>query len=102
MESMERIRTLPATRTARDAAVWLIERLPGAISARIYPGDLNGLAFEFDHGPWDLSIEISGDGSMLLFGVETDGPREIEPETFGHCDFAVVLRLVAMLAANDP
>jgi hypothetical protein len=98
----QRVRDLPASDAARDVGDWLLAEMPSSVQrVRVYPGPGSGLAFEFENGSWDLTVEVSCEGMMLFFGVAIDGPGEIEPYPFDPRSDALVVRISRLAAAND-
>ncbi|MGO8091771.1 hypothetical protein AB9E29_32055 [Rhizobium leguminosarum] len=55
---------------------------------RIYPTLTGGVLFEFIVKGWDYSVEFNSDGTVELYGVEVDGPGELEPVAFSSANDA--------------
>lgn len=68
---------------AVSAAGELLRARPGfARLYRIFPTFEGGVLFEFEARGWDYSIEFGPCGEVEMFGVEIDGPREMEARRF--------------------
>lgn len=68
---------------ALEAADQLIKARPTlAADVRIYPEDTGGILMELVSNGWDLSLEFAPDGSVEIYGIEVDGPREFESVRF--------------------
>ncbi len=75
------------TDAAIEAAELFISKRPELTSAfRICPMEAGGVAFEFEVGGWDYSIEFGPDGDVEMFGVEIDGADEMRPTSFIRVD----------------
>ena len=68
------------------AELFLSMRPDLASNFRICPMEIGGVAFEFEVGDWDYSIEFGPEGDVEMFGVEIDGADEMKPKTFGQVD----------------
>ncbi len=78
---------LRPTDAAIGAAELFLNKRPDlASSFRIYPMENGGVAFEFELRGWEFSIEFGPDGRVEMFGVEINGPDEMEPKTFDRVD----------------
>lgn len=67
---------------AEAAEKFLSKRAFLAASYKIYPTPSGGILFEFDTNLWDFSIEFNSNGSVEMYGVQIDGPGEMEPQQF--------------------
>ena len=78
---------LRPTDAAIGAAEHFLNKRPDlASSFRIYPMENGGVAFEFELRGWEFSIEFGPEGRVEMFGVEINGPDEMEPKTFDRVD----------------
>ena len=74
---------LAVSKGASELADSFLTKRPIHSSAyRIYPTDGGGLLFEFIRCGWDYSLEFNADGSIEMYGIQVDGPDEMEPEVF--------------------
>jgi hypothetical protein len=74
---------LAITDAAAAVAARLLTARPGLSgSYHIYPMDDGGLLFEFVHAGWDYSTEIGPQGAIEIYGVQVDGPREVDTKGF--------------------
>ena len=48
----------------------------------IYPTDEGGILFEFVHEGWDYAIEVMPLGAVEIYGVQVEGPGEIDSKVF--------------------
>jgi hypothetical protein len=55
-------------------------------SYHIYPTDMGGVLFEFVHSGWDCSVETRPNGEIEIYGVQVDGPGEIDTKEFRSMD----------------
>jgi hypothetical protein len=74
-------------RTVTQSAVMAAKRLLSARprlagSYHIYPTEMGGILFEFMHTGWDYSIEAGPNGKIEIFGVQVDGPNELDTKVF--------------------
>jgi hypothetical protein len=68
---------------AVDAAERFLAKRPSLAGAyHIYPTDAGGILFEFESKGWDFSIEFGLGGSVEIYGVQVEGPAEMEPQAF--------------------
>ena len=75
------------TRQAVVAAERLLSARPRlAGSYHIYPTDAGGVLFEFVHSGWDYSVETGPDGKIEIYGVQVDGPGDLETKVFPSID----------------
>ena len=51
-------------------------------SCGIFPTSIGGVSFEFVRDGWDYTIELLPDGQIEFYGIEIEGPEEIEPISF--------------------
>ena len=71
------------TQSAVMAAETLLSTRPRlAGSYHIYPTEMGGILFEFMHAGWDYSIEAGPNGEIEIFGVQVDGPNELDTKVF--------------------
>ena len=69
------------TAAAAATASRLLGRKPRmAGNYSIFPTDAGGLLFEFVRSGWDYAIEIGPEGTLVIYGVETGGPEDLETE----------------------
>lgn len=74
---------------ALDAAERFLTKRPFLAGAyRIYPTDRGGLQFEFETAGWDFSVEFGVGGTVEMYGVQIEGPEEMEPVAFESPDEA--------------
>jgi hypothetical protein len=59
-------------------------RLAG--SYHIYPTDAGGILFEFVHAGWDYSVETGPNGEIEIYGVQVDGPGDLNTKVFSSID----------------
>lgn len=78
--------TRPTDDATSSVELFLNERPDLASKFRIYPMEDGGVSIEFEHDGWGLSLEFRPDGRVEIFGVEIDGPGEIEPTLFERVD----------------
>lgn len=72
---------------AEQAAQRLLDKRPLlAADYFIFPTFTGGLLFEIKQGEWDYSVEIGANGTIEMFGVQIDGPEEMEPVEFASVD----------------
>jgi hypothetical protein len=57
-----------------------------AESYHIYPTDAGGVLFEFVHSGWDYSVETGPNGEIEIYGVEVDGPGDLDIRLFPSMD----------------
>jgi len=72
----------PTPEAVTTAGRLLSARPPLAANYHIYPTDEGGILFEFLHAGWDYSVEVGPDGTVEIYGVQVDGPGDLETETF--------------------
>jgi hypothetical protein len=49
---------------------------------KIYPDEAGGVLLEVEQNGWDISIEFSADGTIELYGIESEGDEELDPVGF--------------------
>ncbi|HLS68571.1 MAG TPA: hypothetical protein VK035_04460 [Kiloniellales bacterium] len=75
------------TTAAAKAANDLLAKRPWFSGAyHLYPTASGGILFEFEMNNWDLSVEISPEGTFEIYGVEIDGSSELEAQPFKQLD----------------
>lgn len=52
----------------------------------IYPTDNGGVLFEFVHSGWDYSIEATPVGQIEIYGVQVEGPNDLDTIEFAAMD----------------
>ena len=52
----------------------------------IYPTDAGGVLFEFVHSGWDYSVEAGPNGEIEIYGVQVDGPGDLDTKVFPSMD----------------
>lgn len=71
------------TPSAVMAAKGLLSARPRlAGKCHIYPTEMGGILFELMHTGWDCSIEVRPNGEIEIFGVQVDGPNELDTKLF--------------------
>ena len=71
------------TQEALVAAERLLSARPRlAGSYHIYPTDAGGVLFEFVRSGWDYSVEIGPNGEIEIYGVQVDGPGDLDTKVF--------------------
>ncbi|MFM0454151.1 hypothetical protein PQR21_27535 [Paraburkholderia nemoris] len=70
-----------------DAAVAAAEKFllkrPSLCGAyKIYPTEEGDVLFEFESNGWDFSLEFGETGNIEIYGIQVDGPGEMEPLLF--------------------
>jgi hypothetical protein len=71
------------TNEAEAAASRLLTARPRvAGSYHIYPAETGGFLIEFVHNGWDYAVEIGPKGSVGIYGVQVDGPGEVDNREF--------------------
>lgn len=78
----EAIDLRPNLKALEGAEKLLSERPDFAALFRIFPNSEAGLVFEFETKGWDYSIEFLADGSVEIYGIEINGPGELEAMSF--------------------
>ena len=76
----------PTDEAVSSVDLFLNKRPDLAEEFRIYPMEDGGVSIEFEHDGWGLSLEFGPNGNVEIFGVEIDGPGEIEPTMFERVD----------------
>lgn len=71
-----------AEAAVEGASAFLRKRPSLAGAYRIYPTEEGGVLFEFEVGGWDYSVEFNREGSVEMYGVQINGPDEMDPVTF--------------------
>ncbi|WP_125255469.1 hypothetical protein [Brevundimonas fluminis] len=90
---------LGVSEAADQAAQRLLDKRPlFAAHYLIFPTVAGGILFEIEQNGWDYSVEIAADGSVEMFGVQIDGPDEMEPQNFDGINDAFVEVFDAKLA----
>lgn len=56
----------------------------------IFPTVSGGILFEIEQNGWDYSVEIAAGGAVEMFGVQVEGPDEMEPQAFATVDDAFI------------
>ena len=75
------------TQRAVAAADRLLSARPRlAESYHIYPSDAGGVLYEFVHSGWDYSVEIGPNGDIEIYGVQVDGPGDLDTKIFPSMD----------------
>ena len=70
-------------RSAITTAFEFIKRRPTLSPLlKLYPNNHGGILAELEQGGWDISVEFSPDGTVEMYGIETEGDDEFEPITF--------------------
>lgn len=72
----------PAAEAVAAAKSFLSKRPMLCADFRIYPTLEGGVLFELVRNGWDLSVEMLASGSVEVFGIEVDGPSELEPVSY--------------------
>lgn len=67
---------------------------------RLYPTDAGGILIEFVSAGWDYSVEIGPGGTVEMYGVQVDGPGEMEPESFERLDDEFLRRFDSLTQAK--
>lgn len=71
------------TQEAVAAAERLLSARPGlARGYHIFPTEVGGILLEFVHSGWDYSIEIAPNAEIELYGIEVDGPGDMDSRMF--------------------
>ncbi len=72
---------------AVSAAVKLLSARPLLAGAyHIYPTDVGGVLFEFVHSGWDYSAEVTPIGGLEIYGVQVEGPGDLDTKEFTTID----------------
>jgi hypothetical protein len=50
--------------------------------SELFPSPDGGVLMEYVRGTWDLTVEVSGDGTLEIFGFEIDGTRKLFPHPY--------------------
>lgn len=68
----------PSDEAIKVARTFLRQRpsLAGAFS--VFPTLAGGVLFEFEVHGWNYSVEIGADGGLEFFGIQIEGPEELE------------------------
>jgi hypothetical protein len=53
---------------------------------RLYPTDEGGIMFEFLHNGWDYSVDVLSSGKIEVYGVQVDGPDDLDATAFEGID----------------
>ena len=76
---------------AISAAVKLLSARPSlAGTYHIYPTNDGGVLFEFVHSGWDYSVEVTPIGGIEIYGVEVEGPGDLDTMEFTTIDEAAL------------
>lgn len=70
----------PSHRALTGALTFLEQNARLADQFRIYPTDEGGILIEFRLDGWSYSVDIASDGLADFYGVQIDGPRDIQFE----------------------
>ena len=72
----------PSAEAIKVAKTFLRQRpsLAGALS--VFPTLAGGVLLEFEVRGWDYSVEIEADGGLEFFGIQIEGPEELEAKHF--------------------
>ncbi|WP_431259641.1 hypothetical protein ACQ86G_05415 [Roseateles chitinivorans] len=54
--------------------------------SELFPSPEGGVLIEYVRGSWDLTVEISADGTLEIFGFEIDGTRKLFPHPYPSLD----------------
>lgn len=74
---------LPIAARSIDMAVQFIKRRPALSPVmKLYPSENGAVLAELEQGGWDISVEFNPDGSLEIYGIETEGDDEFEPIFF--------------------
>lgn len=74
---------LAVTAQAVAAATRLLTARPRLAEIyHIYPTDNGGILFEFISLGWDVSIEVGPQGAAEIYGVQVDGPQDMDTKHF--------------------
>lgn len=93
------------TAVAGEAAQKFLDKRPLlAAHYLIFPTMSGGILIEIEQNGWDFSVEFAADGTVEMFGVQVDGPDEMEAQTFPGIDDRFVAVFDARMvgrAANE-
>ncbi len=61
--------------------------------SELFPSPEGGVLMEYVRGSWDLTVEISADGTLEIFGFEIDGTLKLFPHPYPslNAEFLVAL-----------
>lgn len=62
----------------------LAQRRPLIGLSVIFPSPDGGVLIEYVRGVWDLTVEVSPDGSLEIFGFEIGGTLKLYPRPYSH------------------
>jgi hypothetical protein len=83
------------------SALEFINAEPGLLPVlHVYPAQDGGVIFEFEHGKWDLSVEITPLGTVELYGVRTDSDEILEPMHFDDVGPQLMKQIHSRIAAH--
>ena len=72
----------PSITSVMRAREFLTKRPSFAGQYRIFPTPVGGVLIEVVVQGWDLSVEFVKDGKVEMYGIEINGPNEMESESF--------------------
>ena len=72
----------PAPEAVANAGRLLSARPQLAGSYHIYPTEEGGILFELVHAGWDYSVEAGPRGAVEIYGVQVDGPGDLDTAKF--------------------
>jgi hypothetical protein len=83
------------------SALEFINAEPGLLPVlHVYAAEDGGVIFEFEHGKWDLSVEITPSGTVELYGVRTDSDEILEPMHFDDVGPRLMKQIHSRIAAH--
>ncbi len=59
----------------------------------IYPMDMGGILLEFVYSGWDYSVEVTPTGRIEIYGVQVEGPGDLDVMEFRGVDDKVLIFL---------
>jgi hypothetical protein len=68
--------------TVTMAREFIEKRSSVAPNLKLYPNDQGGVLAELEQGGWDISVEFLADGSVEMYGIETNGEGDFDPIAF--------------------
>lgn len=60
----------------------LAQRPPLIQLGELFPSPEGGVLLEYVRGSWDLTVEVSADGTLEIFGYEIDGTLKLFPDPY--------------------
>jgi len=72
----------PSDEAIKVAKTFLRQRPSLAGALAVFPTLAGGVLFEFEVHGWDYSVEIEADGGLEFFGIQIEGPEELEAKHF--------------------